>query len=217
MTVHYAFLADGRRHLLPAPGGLRFEAKAGGVQVHWDAVAGARSYRVLAPGKTEPTTVADPGILLAGLAADRMHALEVAAVGADGEVSDPLAGEVHTFGPGYRVGRFTLRAQDAGHRFADGTTVADGFDLRIESSAGGASYLRFATPRGATRLEQAPFGDFTGADGASFGQTIEFDDDRPGSEIFVVRTGDGGHASVRVCHRDYPRIEFDYVLRLPPR
>jgi hypothetical protein len=215
MVVHATFLPDGRRHMVPTPAGLRFEAKPGGLQVAWDAVQDAVRYRVQLAGE-RPREAPTPEIQLAGLGRNRFHGIEVTALTADGEESAALHGEVHTFDQGFRVGHCTLQAQQAGYRFTDERTVADGFDLRIESSAGGASYLRFATPHGAARIDGAPFGELD-APAAGFRDTIEFDDRKPGTELFVVRTGEGSVASVRIGQRDYPRIEIDYVLRLPAR
>lgn len=224
MTVHFAFLPDGRRSLLPAPAAASFQPEAGGLRLRWPAVQGASAYRVWEPGRAVPTDVASPDILLAGLVADRLATVAIAAVGADGECSAPRSVEVHTFGAGYRVGTFQL---DNGARLAqclgeDRQVAVDwhdppaAADLWISGSAGGMSSLEFMAPHGTAEAGALPFGVFPAAgQELQFRDRHRFDDREPDSARFLVRTRDGGLASVRVGRRQDGRARFDYVLRLP--
>lgn len=218
MDVHFTFLADGRRELLPRPANPRCERTAGGFELRWDEVPGADGYQVLTPGATEPTRVEVPRLLLAGLPPDAFHRVRISAVSAAGDESDPSSHDLHTFGDGYRVGSFRLDAGgQQGFDFAAGAPVARDAeaDLRIANSAGGASSLSFATPAGGAPGRDAPFGSFAGAGALPFGERVDSDDRDEGAERFYVRTEEGGVASVRIVAREYPVVSFEYVYRLP--
>lgn len=218
MQVHFTFLADGRRHLLPTPSNPRSELTAGGVKLQWDAVPGASSYRVLPPGAAKPTEVKDTEILLAGLPAESFQTVQLTSVAVTGDESEPLPFEVSVFGPGYRLGSFQLDASGKqGFDFATDAPAAAGAaaDLRITNSAGGASSLTFASATGIAAGKDLTFGAFTAAGPLDFGPSLSTDDRNPGADLMFVKTAEGGLASIRIKKRNYPVSEFTYVYRLP--
>jgi len=154
-----------------------------------------------------------------------MHVVEVVAIGADGDVSDARVADVATYGPGYRVGRFTLQTQRAGfdllaaapvEPLADGT-LPPSLDLQFDGGAGNYNGMNFKTPHGACGCGDLAYGMFPAADAKlQFDQRFYSDDRKPGFERFLLRTHDGGLASIRIRVRDSTAV-FDYVLRLPPK
>jgi hypothetical protein len=226
MVVHFTLLVDGRRSLLPPPERVDFAMAAGGLRLSWPAVASAVRYRVRCAGLAKPLEVQVPEVLLPGLAANRMHLVEVAAVDGDGGESDPRMADVNTYDAGYRSGTFALECQRDGYDLLSGTKVplAGGdpppaLDLQFVGGAGNYNGMRFRTPHGAGSYSKLAFGEFpppeTLAESA-FGPTFYSDDRQPGFECFLLRTHDGGLASIRIRKRDN-RAVFDYVLRLPAR
>jgi hypothetical protein len=224
MHVHFAFLADGRRRMLAAPGDVTTELPADGVRLTWPAVDGAERYRVISSGLKVPVETPTPGVLLRELPRERMHVVEVVAIGADGEESDARVADVATYGPGFRIGRFQLRTQNAGIDLLTQAAVelrGDGsappaLDLQFDGGAGNYNSMNFKTPFGACDCGELPFGAFPAADAKlKFEQRHYSDDRKPGFERFLLRTHDGGLASIRIRKRDSTAM-FDYVLRLPP-
>jgi hypothetical protein len=228
MVVHFAFLADGRRALLPAPGAVAFARRGEGLRLTWAAVPGALRYRVHGALLAKPIETAEPEVLLGGVPENRMCPVEIVAIGADGEVSDARLADVHSYDDDHRVGTFELDYQRDGFGFgraakvalrADGTAPPE-LDLLFTGGAGNWNSMNFSAPWGARGAGDLAFGEFPATAAAL--QALQFDerytsDDRtPGFERFLVRTGDGGLASVRIRVRD-SRAVFDYVLRLPQR
>ncbi len=212
MRVHCVFLPDGRRTLLAPPAELKVERTDAGPRVTWQAGAGAARYRVNVAGRA-PVETAQTTLVLAGLPADQVLECEVAAIGADGEVSGPGRHVVVTHGPEVKHGTGSIQAGNGGgFDFVRGEPVARGVqgDVAIVNSAGGASALTFASaaiaPGGASA-----FGAFPPESSLQFGKTLQSDVGVAGSERFYVRTADGGIASVRITVRDFPDVAIEYV------
>lgn len=209
MRVHTVWLPDGRRHLLAPPGAATSTHTPRGVELRWEAVAEAASYRVTV-AETKPIECPRPELLLPGLAPERLYPVRIEAIGADGERSLPSEAVVHTYPGEVRMGRGRLRAQDGSFDFATGKNAAQG-DLQITGGAGGAQvlYLAGQIAPGAAFA----FGELPALERLSLAETWTSDESKPGEDHFYVRTRDGGLASVRWRKRGWPESEFEYVWR----
>lgn len=221
MRVHFVFLPDGRRSLLPAPRELASARTTKGTQLTWQASEGAVSYRV-AVARGVPREVKQATCELTDLPPDRMVEVQVAAVAADGEQSAWVRMLVSTHALELRAGRGAVTAQDGGFVFATGERTAAGVpcDLQLVGGAGGSQSLTFAgggnNGAGIAPAPDSAFGDFTAAARLEFVPTFESRVDRAGANLFFVRCRDGGIACVRLLRRDWPTTTLEYVWQPKP-
>ena len=216
MRVHFVFLPDGRRLLLAPPTECRSEPTPTGPRLSWAAGDGAVGYQVVVGG-APPIACKEPSLVLARLAPDRVHEVEVIALGADGEPSLPTRTVVSTYAANVRIGRGRLQAQDGGFLFATGEPTAQGAvcDLALVGGAGGAASLHFAAA-GIAPGAKFEFGEFPAGAALTFAADWHSDSREQGADRFYVRTADGGLASVRITTRAWPTTEFEYVWRPKP-
>jgi hypothetical protein len=221
MRVHFVFLPDGRRTLLPAPRELASSRTAHGTQLTWQASDRAASYRVTI-ARGVPREVKEPTCVLNDLPPDRMVEVQVAAVAADGEQSAWTRLLVSTHALELRAGRGAVTAQDGGFVFATGerTAAAAPCDLQLVGGAGGAQSLTFAGAGSAgAGIAPAPntaFGEFAAAERLEFVPQLESRVDRAGADLFFVRCRDGSLACVHLLRRDWPTTTFEYVWQPKP-
>lgn len=221
MQVHFVFLPDGRRTLLPAPRELASSRTANGTQLTWQASEGAASYRV-AVARGVAREAKDATCVLHDLPPDRMVEVQVAAVAADGEQSAWTRLLVSTHALELRAGRGALTAQDGGFVFATGERTAAGApcDLQLVGGAGGSQSLTFAAAgAGGAGIAPAPnaaFGEFAAAARLEFVPQFDSRVDRAGADLFFVRCLDGSLACVRLLRRDWPTTTFEYVWQPKP-
>jgi hypothetical protein len=168
-------------------------------------------------------SVIEARALLAELAKNSFHEVRIRAIDAFGEESLPTQTRAHTFGPEYRVGEFELDCMNQeGIVFASGEKLAAArnanpnprADLAITGSAGGSSSLQFSAPHGIRPSGGSSFGEIPEA--ATFGTltTLHTDDRSPETQIFAVRTAEGAMASVHIASSAFPKVRFEYVLKL---
>lgn len=221
MRVHFVFLPDGRRTLLPAPRELASARTANGTQLTWRASEGAVSYRV-AVARGVPREVEEATCVLNDLPPDRMVEVQVAAVAADGEQSAWVRLVVSTHALELRAGRGAVTAQDGGFVFATGERTAAGVpcDLQLVGGAGGAQSLTFGSASGGgagiASAPNAAFGEFAAAERLEFVPQFDSRVDRVGADLFFVRCRDGSLACVRLLRRDWPTATFEYVWQPRP-
>ncbi|HEX5051719.1 MAG TPA: hypothetical protein VFZ65_08110 [Planctomycetota bacterium] len=214
MRVHFVFLPDGRRTLLAPPQQITSERTPAGPRLSWAPDPAAVSYRVAGPGLPAALDCTEPNVVLATLAAEHVHELEVVAVAADGERSLPAHALVSTHTAPVRIGRGSVQAQNGGFVFATGAAAARGAacDLALVGGAGGAAVLHFAAT-GIAAAGAFAFGEFPPGDTLTFRTDWHSDSGTPGADTFYVQTADGGLASVRIIKRAWPEPEFEYVWR----
>jgi hypothetical protein len=169
-------------------------------------------------GRERPLETKEPKLRLEGLAPERVYAVELRAVGSDGELSDPATVRVHTFGPGVVVGECTVRAQSGGVVFATGAQVPDDqpCDLALVGGAGGSDLLRFAARGGMAAVGDREFGVFPKDQEVTLAADFDSDVRDRNADRFLVRTIDGGRAFVRIAGRGWPDTKLEYVLLPPP-
>lgn len=215
MRVHYALLSDGRAELLPVPRGFAMERRGAATAITWQPVAGASHYLLEIEGRERPIPIHGIEHLLHRLEANRFHWAHLRVVGVHGGTSEEVAHRFHTFGGGFRLGSFELDATGRrGHSLSRDQALppdAEGVELLITNSAGGASALGF----------RAPFGADPGAD--DFAEPppevdpavtrFRVDEREEGSDVFAIATRDGGCAILRILERDYPVVRIEYVFR----
>ena len=222
MRLHVTVLPSGIRRLFAPPTNPSFTLKGEDhLVLRWNATPRAVRYRVVSSSTPELSVACtDPRASIGPFAVNRFHELRITAYDARGDASAPLSVTVHTFDRNYRVGRFALDALGSNaFDFAAGQVVkakaakANHFDLRITNSAGGASSLTIAGRHGVFATEESAFGRFPEKQRQT-AKEIHTDDGPPKRETFCVVTKDGRVASVRIRSRNFPQVEFEYVLRL---
>lgn len=216
MHVHFLFLPDGRRTLLSAPREVAVARTAGGPELTWQAVDGAASYRIAVDGGA-PRETKELRFVLAGLPAEKLLPVQVAAVTTDGEQSAWVRILVSTHALEVRSGRGSLTAQDGGFDFATGRRTANGApsDLQLVGGAGGASVLQFAA-KGIAAAGPAAFGEFAAAQRLEMEPDLRSDAKTPGHDVFFVQCQDGSLACVRLLRRSWPTTTFEYVWQQRP-
>jgi hypothetical protein len=216
MHVHFLFLPDGRRTLLPAPRGVEVGRTAGGPELSWQAVDGAASYRIAVDGGV-PRETKDLRFVLAGLPPERLVAVQVAAATADGEQSAWVRLQVSTHALELRSGRGSLTAQQGGFDFTTGRRTANGApsDLQLVGGAGGATVLRFGA-KGIAAAGTAAFGEFAAAQRLELEPDFSSDAKTPGPRRVLRAVRDGSLACVRLLRRDWPTTTFEYVWQQRP-
>lgn len=217
MRVHFAFLTGGGRRFLPRPDNARFERRGNKLTLTWARASGIKSYRVECvedPSLNRSTGQAR--LELDKLQVQRFYNFRLIAIDGRGEASDPAPLAAHTFGPEYRVGRVSLSASRMdGYRFQTDEVLPGGgaqADLQITNSAGGATALGFAAGTGAASTRGAPFGSFP-PESTPFAKDLRTDDRQPRSQVFWVKSDDGGVACVRIRGVKYPLVHLDSVWR----
>jgi hypothetical protein len=94
----------------------------------------------------------------------------------------------------------------------------DAGELFISNSAGGASSLSITGRHGIGRPPGLEWGEMPrpGATGwTERGNEIRTDDRDPPSQRFWARSEEGGVASLRIVHANYPRVTFEYLYYKP--
>lgn len=216
MRVHFLFLPDGRRTLLPAPREVAVARTPDGPELTWQAVDGATSYRIAVDGGA-PRETKNLRFVLAGLPPEKLLPVQVAAVTADGEQSGWVRVQVSTHALEVRSGRGALTAQQGGFDFATGMRTAKDApsDLQLVGGAGGAAVLRFAA-KGIAAAGTAAFGEFAAAQRLEMEPDLASDAKKPGHDVFFVQCRDGSLACVRILRRDWPTTTFEYVWQQRP-
>ncbi len=218
MVVHFTFLPDGRRRLLPPPEEPGWQVENGAPVLKWTPIANAASYRVKVAGREQPLETKEAQMRIEGLPGKCVIDVELQSVGTDGEVSEPATLAVHTLGPTAVVGRCTVRAQAGGVVFATGQSVPEGqpCDLALVGGAGGSELLRFAARGGVAPAGGRAFGEFPTDQGVTLADGFDSDVRDRNADLFFVRTAEGGRASVRITSRGWPGTEIEYVWLPPP-
>jgi len=217
MLVHFAFLPDGRRTLLPPPGELASARADGTTHLQWPPVPGAARYRIALPGRA-PIEQSGTQLDLRDLPAERALACTVVAIAADGEESEPAHAVLFTYSAAVKTGRFKIEAQNGGFVFASATPVKAGApsDLELSGGAGGDQILDFSARGGIAPADQRVFGEFPAPDDRAFAGRWDSDARKADCDRFYVRCADGGIASIRIVERGWPRTVLEYIW-MPPQ